>query len=234
MSSKTTLILLCATALLTAPLGAKMKVQTQHQAGNDCKQYKTYQWLPVRTVNKSGIHENDPLSAPLIKAAVDRELQAKGLKQVESGGDLQIATAAMKESSPHTDAIIIGWFPSDYGSMYWSTAEPVMALTSYSTQGTFVVNLIDAKTKKSAWVAMAKDTVDSQKQAKAKVDKALQMFENFRRKALGKRPEPVGGHRVVPQELAQSHVAFGCEVRLHRGEDRAYGATRSLTGQFEP
>jgi hypothetical protein len=179
MSTKTTLSLLCAAALLSTPLAAKMKVQTQHQAGNDCKQYKTYQWLPVKTINKSGIHEDDPVSAPIIKAALDSQLQAKGLKLVESGGDLQVATAGMKETTPHTDALIFAWFP-DYYTGYWSTGQPVMALTSYSNQGTFLVNLIDTKTKKSAWVAMAKDTVDSQKQGKEKVEKAVaKMFEDF-------------------------------------------------------
>jgi hypothetical protein len=179
MPPKLALTLLCAATLLTAPLLAKLKVQTQHQANNNCKQYKTYQWLPVKTINKSGIHENDEIAAPVIKAAIDRELQAKGLKEVQAGGDLEVATAAMKETSPHTDALIFAWFP-DYYTGYWSTGQPVMALTSYSNQGTFVVNLIDTRTKKSAWVAMAKDTVDSQKQGRQKVDKAAaKMFEDF-------------------------------------------------------
>ena len=68
MTRKLSLPLLCAATLLTAPLMAKLKVQTQHQANNDCKQYKTYQWLPVKTINKSGIHENDEIAAPVIKA----------------------------------------------------------------------------------------------------------------------------------------------------------------------
>lgn len=181
MSPKTTLIALCAAALLSTPLAAKMKVQSQHQAGNDCKQYRTYSWLPVRTVGKAGIIDDDPTASPIIREAVNRELQAKGLKEVASGGQLQVATAAMKETSPHTDALIYGWFPeysTTYGS-YWSTAQPVMTISSYSTQGAFIVNLIDAKTKKSAWIAMAKDTVDRD-QAKGKIGKAAaRMFADF-------------------------------------------------------
>ena len=159
---------------------AKMKVQTQHQKGNDCKQYKTYQWLPTRTVRKTGIIDDDPISTPAIKAAINQQLQAKGLKEVETGGDLQVATAAMRESSPHTDALIYAWFPDYYSGTYWSTGSPTVALTSFSHTGTFLVNLIDAKTNKSAWVALARDTVDSDKAAKEKVEKAAaKMFEDF-------------------------------------------------------
>ncbi|HEY3444386.1 MAG TPA: DUF4136 domain-containing protein [Paludibaculum sp.] len=181
MTRKNTLIALCVAALLSTPLTAKIKVQSQHQAGDDCRQYKTYSWLPVRTVGKTGLIDDDPTASPIIREAVNRELQAKGLNEVASGGEQQVATAAMKATSPHTDALIYGWFPecgTTYGT-YWSTAQPVMTISSYSAKGAFVVNLIDTKTKKSAWIAMAKDTVDKN-QGEAKIDKAsAKMFADF-------------------------------------------------------
>jgi hypothetical protein len=180
MTNRVVLSALFAAALVCLPAAAKMKVKTQHQAGNDCKQYKTYEWLPTRTSGKSGIIEDDPKNTPAIKAAINAQLQAKGLKEVASGGDLQVATFAVRESSPHTDALIYAWFPDYYSGSYWSSGAPVATLTSFSHIGTFVVNLIDTKTKKSAWVALAKDTVDSDKMAQQKLDKAVnKMFEDF-------------------------------------------------------
>ncbi len=106
MSTRTTLILLLTATLLTSSLAARMNVQTRHQTGNDCKQYKTCTWLPIRTAGNTGIQKDDPAYAPRIKAAINRELQAKGLKEVPSGGGLQVATAAMRETSPHIGALI--------------------------------------------------------------------------------------------------------------------------------
>ncbi|MBI4893041.1 MAG: DUF4136 domain-containing protein [Acidobacteria bacterium] len=180
MLRKTAVLAIVLGAALCLPAPAKMKVKTQHQAGNDCKQYKTYEWLPTRAARKTGIIENEETSTPVIKEIINRELQAKGLKEVPAGGDLQIATLSTREKSPHTDALIYTWFPDYYYGTYWSSGSPAMVLTSYANVGTFVLNLIDAKTKKSAWVALATDTVDSQKMAREKLEKAAKkMFEDF-------------------------------------------------------
>ncbi len=180
MNSRTVCLILLAASFSWVPAVAKMKVQSQHQKGNDCRRYKTYQWLPTNTIRKIGIIENDEKSTPAIRAAVDRQLKAKGLKEVASNGDLQVATAVMRETSPHTDALIYAWFPDYYTGTYWSTGSPTVTLTSFSNIGTFVVNLIDAQTKKSAWVALARDTVDNDKMAAEKLEKAAtKMFEDF-------------------------------------------------------
>ncbi len=180
MPTKSSLLALSVVAFLCLPAAAKIKVKTQHQAGNDCKQYKTYEWLPTKAARKTGIIENEETSTPVIKELINRELQAKGLKEVPSGGDLQIATLATREKSPHTDALVYSWFPDYYYGTYWSSGSPAMVLTSYSNVGTFVINMIDTKTKKSAWVALATDTVDSDKMGREKLDKAAKkMFEDF-------------------------------------------------------
>src|ERR1041385_7290857 len=38
----------------------------------DFSRYKTYEWLPVRVLTKTGVVENDEVAAPLIRAAVNR------------------------------------------------------------------------------------------------------------------------------------------------------------------
>lgn len=179
MTKNSFLALSALAAILALPLLAKMKVHTQHQKGNDCKQYKTYEWLPTRALRSSGLVDDDPKTTPVIKEIIGRQLQAKGLTEVASGGDLQVATVSIKEKSSHTDALIYTWFPDYYGGTYVTTGSPIV-VTSFATTGTFAVNLIDPKTKKSAWAAFAQDTVDNEKMARDKLTKAAEkMFKDF-------------------------------------------------------
>src|SRR5690242_17443035 len=57
----------------------------------DFARYKTYQWVPVKVLTKTGVVEDDPAVSPAIRTAVNRELAAKGLTEVQEGGDLQVA-----------------------------------------------------------------------------------------------------------------------------------------------
>jgi Domain of unknown function (DUF4136) len=151
------------------------KVQTYTGKEVDFARYKTYQWLPPRVLSKTGIVENDPEIAPVIKVSVNRELVARGLKEVAEGGDLQVATTALAESIPQMEAVI---FP---GNMAFDYATPLATFGRYNRQGTLVVNLIDSQTKKSAWAGLARETIDNHPGAgKEKVGKATsKLFKKF-------------------------------------------------------
>src|SRR5882724_488107 len=81
-------VLIC--GLLAAPCYAG-KVQSWTGADADFNRYKTYQWLPVRVLTKTGVIEDDEVAAPLIRKAVNRQLALRGLKEVKEAGDLQIS-----------------------------------------------------------------------------------------------------------------------------------------------
>lgn len=98
--------------------------------------------------------EDDPVLVPLIKDALDRELSRKGLKQVADGADLQVCTLALAESSPQLEAILFTGAPPDFTS-------PLGTMGRYNREGTLVVNLIDTRTKKSAWCGMVKESLDN-------------------------------------------------------------------------
>jgi hypothetical protein len=129
------------------------KVKTMTGEGADFSRYKTYEWLPPKTYTPTGIVENDPVIAPLIKQAVNAELAKKGLREVESGGDLQVATLALAEWMPQVEALVFstGTQPN------WGTA--VTTVGRYNKQGSLFVNLIDTRTKLSAWLAMATESL---------------------------------------------------------------------------
>jgi len=181
MKRRNSLILTALSALfvlLPVALYAKMKVEVFYAKVADFSSYKTYQWLPTKAMGSSGIVENEEYFTPLIKAAIDRQLAAKGLKQVPQGGDLQVATLVMKSASPQLEAIIYGWFPTaDYIGM---VGGPIATVGRYNYEGTFVVNLIDSKTNKSAWAAIARDSLDRAGGSGSKLGKAAEkMFEKY-------------------------------------------------------
>lgn len=124
--------------------------------------YKTYQWLPVKTLGKAGIVEDDPTITPVIKDAVNREMAARGLAEVRENGDLQVAAFASTASVPQLEAVI---FP---GHMDLDFATPIATMGRYNKEGTLAVNLIDTRTKQSAWAGMATDSIDNKPGSGAK------------------------------------------------------------------
>jgi len=122
----------------------------------DFATYKTYQWLPTRILTSGGVVEDEPVTTPLVKEAVNKQLAAKGLKEVASGGDLQVSTMILTESSAQLEAI---WFPGSYA--YQDGGAAPVTIGRYNKHGTLLVNLIDTRTMKSAWAAMASRSISS-------------------------------------------------------------------------
>lgn len=161
-------------ALLLMPSWAE-KVKIYIGKDVDFSQYKTYQWLPPRVLAKTGVVENDPEISPVIKDAVNRELTARGFREVSEGGDLQVSTAALAESIPQMEYLI---FPD---RMAYNYETPLTSVGRYNRQGTLVVNLIDSRTNKSAWAGLARETIDNHPGAgKEKIGKVTaRLFSKF-------------------------------------------------------
>jgi len=143
--------------------------------GVDLSKYRTYQWLPPKILTKTGVVEGDPEYAPLIKAAVDRQLVRLGLIEVADGADLQVAALALSESIPQLEAVV---FP---GHVAMDFATPIATMGRYNREGTLVVNLIDTSTKKSAWAGLARETIDNKPgSGKKKIEQAaIRLFKKY-------------------------------------------------------
>ena len=144
--------LLCA---LLLPTCFARKLKTIAGAHATFASYRTYQWLPVKTLGKAGIVEDDSTIAPIIKAAMNSEMAALGLTEVKEGGDLQVAAFAATTSIPQLEAVI---FPGDVGLDFET---PIATMGRYNKEGTLAINLIDTRTKKSAWAGLATDSIDN-------------------------------------------------------------------------
>jgi hypothetical protein len=174
------LILLSAASLMPPPAAAKVESFTDPKA--DFSQYKTFQWLPPRVLTKAGVDEDHP-AAPVLKDAVGRQLTQKGLSEVAEGGDLQIQTYVLTELTPQLEALIFAPGFGDQGDIMTFGA-PMATVGRYNKQGSLYLNLIDRRTKKSAWCAMESKTLPNRTlkpdELRSKLDKAAQnMFKKY-------------------------------------------------------
>ena len=155
-------------SLLIVPPCLAVKVQSYVGKDVDFSRFKTYQWLPVKLLTKTGIVENDEVAAPLIRNAINRELTLKGLTQVEKGGDLEVSVLALTESIPQLEAVIMppGAAALDY-------AQPIGTMGRYNKEGTLAVNLIITGTPRFAWLGIAKESISNKPgSGLKKIDKA--------------------------------------------------------------
>jgi hypothetical protein len=156
------------------------KVKAQFDKSIDFSRYKTYQWLPPRVLKKTGLEENDAVISPMIKAAVNRELQKRHLMEVPQGGDLQVSSVALAESIPNIDALIYpGNIPVAAGTLNQPIMGPVGSIGRYNKEGTVVVNLIDSATKKTAWVGLATGSVNGSDYEPVINKAATDMFKKY-------------------------------------------------------
>jgi len=137
--------------ILLACFAASVRGETKVYASKteDVAVRSTYTWLPPRLFTKSGVVENDPTYAPLIKQAVNRELAKKGYREVPSGGDLQVMSAGVGVASSQLEGILVTYgfnaFDGYYGA---TTASPI---TRINHEGVLLVSLVDPKTNKGIW-----------------------------------------------------------------------------------
>src|ERR1700726_3922454 len=157
-------------AMLGAAFAQQVKTDLDHQA--NFSQYKTYSWQAIKP--------EDSLWDARIKSAVDAQMAAKGWTQVDSGGDVSIVaiktTQTQRTLQTFYDGMGGGWRWRGFGGM----GEATTTEQDYK-EGTLLVDLYDAKTKKLIWRGSAENTV-SDKAAKNEknLDKGVaKMFKKF-------------------------------------------------------
>ncbi len=177
-SSRIAGLTLIVASCLVPPIFAD-KVQTQTGENVDFSRYQTYQWFPPRVLTKVGVVEDHPANSAL-KEVIGRELSNRGMSEVASGGDLMIQAYVLTESVPQLEAVLLAL---GMENPKWGTAQ-VATMGRYNRQGTLCINLIDPRTKKSVWIAMATGSLPSRTltpaEIRAKFGKAAtKMFAKF-------------------------------------------------------
>lgn len=166
------MLVLCAAAL------AAKDVKVFPAPGTDYAKYKTYHWVSIRLLTPEGLSENDDRIAPLVRASVNKMLQQKGLKEVPSGGDVEVQSIVMYTPRNQLNGYLVMYgFDSYY--MGWTPAG-AMAIGSTVKGGTLAAALVDPKIKKGIWSGMAFEGVGMLGKIGGSVDKAAsEIFKKY-------------------------------------------------------
>ena len=136
--------------------------------------YKTYQWVDYRAVDVG-----DQLLDQDIKRAVDEQLAGKGLRRVESGGDLLVGYQTAISQEKQFDGFGMG--PGGWGG-FGGWGDVHVAASTVET-GTLRIGLFDPAAKKLVWRGSAAKTLDIKKDPDKNyrnLEKAMaKLFQNY-------------------------------------------------------
>jgi hypothetical protein len=129
--------------------------------------YRTYAWT-------AGTAASVSLTEQRIHAGVDGQLRAKGLTLVESDPNVYVASFVLTKAEPQIVANGFGPWWGVGGGFATATVQTYV-------QGTLIVDLYDASTKKMVWRGVATDTASDKPSKNAeKIEKALtKIFQKY-------------------------------------------------------
>ncbi|MDX2152131.1 MAG: DUF4136 domain-containing protein [Bryobacteraceae bacterium] len=138
--------------------------------------YKTYQWVDHRQVEVG-----DQILDQDIKRAVDAQLAGKGLRRVESGGDLLVGYQASVSQEKQFDSLGTGGGPWGWGP--WGNWGTTRVTTSTIEVGKLVIGIFDPAAKRLIWRGSAAKTLDIKKDPNKNyqnLEKAMtKLFRNY-------------------------------------------------------
>jgi hypothetical protein len=139
-------------ALLVAGCETGPQVRSISEPGADLSSYRTYSFAAQPGTNRGG--NVTPLTT-FFETAIAREMNARGYRQVESGGDLLVnfnARVTEKTDVQSTPGPMYGYGYYGYrGGMYTG---PEVQTVRYKV-GTANIDVVDAKQRKVVWEGVA-------------------------------------------------------------------------------
>jgi hypothetical protein len=142
-------------ALLVLPIRAELKVFRSNK--HDLASYRTFYWEgPPRAMNEQGEHPDSEL-IPLVREEVNRQLTARGYRQVPSGGDLHVVAGVVAARSNQWQGYLVTWGFDAYWGGWFGMPYPVNVM---NREGVLFVGLVDAKAKEGVWAAYDSEAVD--------------------------------------------------------------------------
>ena len=137
----------------------------------DMRQYSTYTWLAPRIFTSAGMQENDPEYAPLIRQAVNRELERKGYKEVEQGGEFQVVSAVVSSKSSQLEGYLIT-FGFDTLTHRYDGVTTAAPITRVNREGALAISLYDPKLKEGVWTGYITEALGKPGNADKKLNNA--------------------------------------------------------------
>ncbi len=171
-------------AWLAAPAVAQ-KIKVGFDKGVDFSKYASY------SIAQPDPAPSRPMLYLCIVGSIQRELDAKGLRQQPEGGDLVVVPAGGLEFGINAAAgtpfipILSGPLPSVNSTMWSGTGGIPNAAAPYIPQGTLLLSFVDRGSNKVVWSGTVQDKFDIEKK-----DKAIRQIDRGITKLLRQFPPP--------------------------------------------
>ena len=150
--------------LLLAVTAAWPAVEVESYEAARFDEFVTYAWIRGTPARREGLER-------AIRRAVELELESRGLRQVDEGADLLVATHASPEGTAGLDpqAFVYGGVPWKG----WTDHGPI--------RGALLVDLVDGKSKQLLWrgLSTGKVPASAEKAEKKAVKLIRKMFREF-------------------------------------------------------
>jgi hypothetical protein len=167
-------------ALAAASLAAcsHAKVQTEFDPKAEFPRFKTWSWIAQEPGAEQAQAVRNPAVLGLIRAAVERELAARGLVAA-GGGEPDLLVAVHGFAQDRIEVTNYGYV-APVGPYGWYGAPMHAADVRQYREGTLILDLVDARSKQLVWRATATDTVTSPSQVQQVIDAAVRdMLVNY-------------------------------------------------------
>jgi hypothetical protein len=140
-------------AVLATGAAQAQSVQTDYDHGADFSQYHSFSFFKVQTT--------DPLEVDRIKAQITKDLTAKGLQMVPSGGDLTVTCIESTKNQQEYNTFYDGLGGAGFGYRGWrgwgggwggggGMGESTTTVNQVPV-GTLMIDLYDGKTHQLVW-----------------------------------------------------------------------------------
>jgi hypothetical protein len=167
------------TALMCLGVAAfAQDVQFDYDRSANFSAYKTYQWVDYERVQPG-----DQLLDRDIKRAVDEQLAGKGLRRVETGGDLIVGYQAGVSQEKEFDSTGSGGWGGWGGPLGFGNWGNSRVTTSTIDVGKLVIGLFDPDAKQLVWRGAASKTLnlsrDPDKNYRTLEKAMAKLFKNY-------------------------------------------------------
>lgn len=169
-------LLLSLSLAIVCSLPATAGVDVDYDQSVDFTQYKTYAW-------KAGTPVPNELMQKRIEAAIEAELEARGLSKASGPPDLYVVCHGAQHQEAFISVDTFGYVRGPYGRGYrgWGRgATMTTARVSEVKIGTLVVDLVDAGKEEMVWRAIGSGTLKKPAKMEKVIPKAIgKMFKKY-------------------------------------------------------
>lgn len=164
---------------------SSLKVSTQYDPAAPYPSYRTYAWLATAPGQEQAVAIRDPGVRVLVIDAVDREMKRKGYTRVTPDQNPDFYTSVIGWGQQRVEVTNYGYgyggaYMYGYGPYGPTAAVVPTAQVNQYTDGTLLLDFVDAKSKQLFWRGTATDTLAAPEQARGVVEGAVQqMLERY-------------------------------------------------------